>query len=135
LATKARASEMEELRFPKFGYHLDESDPDVVILRRQDGSFVAPFSARVPPRRASSQPLMRIMVGSWRLIQSCNRAKAPRGSGAPIRARNPETFPIYRSASKGRSRNFLCIGFSEVCNIRQCPIIRLRASGGTMGLR
>ncbi len=37
---------MEELSFPKFDYHLDESDPDVVILRRQDGSFVAAFSAR-----------------------------------------------------------------------------------------
>ena len=37
---------MEELRFPKFDYYLDESDPDVVILRRQDGSFVAAFSAR-----------------------------------------------------------------------------------------
>ncbi len=37
---------MEELRFPNFDYHLDESDPDVVILRRQDGAFVAAFSAR-----------------------------------------------------------------------------------------
>ena len=37
---------MEELSFPKFDYFLDESDPDVVILRRQDGSFVAAFSAR-----------------------------------------------------------------------------------------
>ena len=37
---------MEELSFPKFDYHLDESDPDVVILRRQDGSFAAAFSAR-----------------------------------------------------------------------------------------
>jgi hypothetical protein len=36
---------MDELRFPKFDYHLDESDPDIVILRRQDGSFVAAFSA------------------------------------------------------------------------------------------
>ena len=36
---------MEELRFPKFDYHLDESDPDVVILRRQEGAFVAAFSA------------------------------------------------------------------------------------------
>jgi len=32
---------MEELSFPKFDYYLDESDPDVVIVRRQDGSFVA----------------------------------------------------------------------------------------------
>ena len=37
---------MEELGFPTFDYYLDQSDPDVVILRRQDGSFVAAFSAR-----------------------------------------------------------------------------------------
>ena len=27
-------------------YYLDESDPDVVTLHREDGSFVAAFSAR-----------------------------------------------------------------------------------------
>lgn len=27
-------------------YYLDESDPDIVILRRDDGTFVAAFSAR-----------------------------------------------------------------------------------------
>ena len=37
---------MEELRFPKFDYLLDESDPDVVVLRRQDDRFVAAFSAQ-----------------------------------------------------------------------------------------
>jgi hypothetical protein len=37
---------MEDLRLPKFDYYLDESDPDIVILHRQDGSFVAAFSAR-----------------------------------------------------------------------------------------
>jgi hypothetical protein len=26
-------------------YFIDESDPDVVVLRRQDGAFVATFSA------------------------------------------------------------------------------------------
>ena len=36
---------MQELHFPKFNYYLDESDPDIVILHRQDGSFVAAFSA------------------------------------------------------------------------------------------
>src|SRR5918997_1806716 len=36
----------EELGFPKIDYHLDESDPDIVVLRRQDGYFVAAFSAR-----------------------------------------------------------------------------------------
>ncbi len=30
---------------PKFDYHIDESDPDIVVLRRQDGAFVAAFSA------------------------------------------------------------------------------------------
>jgi hypothetical protein len=37
---------MEEFAFPAFEYYLDESDPDVVILRRQDGSYVAAFSVR-----------------------------------------------------------------------------------------
>jgi hypothetical protein len=37
---------MEEPKLPKFDYYLDESDPDVVVLRRQDGVFVAAFSAR-----------------------------------------------------------------------------------------
>ena len=37
---------VQELHVPKFNYYLDESDPDIVILRRQDGSFVAAFSAR-----------------------------------------------------------------------------------------
>jgi hypothetical protein len=35
----------EKFHFPKFHYYLDESDPDIVILRRQDDSFVAAFSA------------------------------------------------------------------------------------------
>ena len=36
---------MGEERLPKFEYYIDESDPDVVVLRRQDGAFVAAFSA------------------------------------------------------------------------------------------
>ena len=35
----------DALRFPVFDYVLDESDPDVAVLYRQDGSFVAAFSA------------------------------------------------------------------------------------------
>jgi len=31
---------------PKIDYYLDESDPDIIVLRRQDGSFVAAFSAQ-----------------------------------------------------------------------------------------
>jgi hypothetical protein len=36
---------MEELKLPS-SYYLDESDTDIVVLRRQDGSFVAAFSAQ-----------------------------------------------------------------------------------------
>jgi len=37
---------MAGFNFPTIEYYLDQSDPDTVILRRQDGSFVAAFSAR-----------------------------------------------------------------------------------------
>ena len=37
---------MDEEMLPKFYYYLDESDPDVIVLRRQDDSFIAAFSAR-----------------------------------------------------------------------------------------
>ena len=37
---------MGEEMLPKIDYYLDESDPDVVVLRRQDGAFVAAFSAQ-----------------------------------------------------------------------------------------
>jgi hypothetical protein len=36
----------DEPLLPKVYYYLDESDPDIVALRRQDGSFVAAFSAQ-----------------------------------------------------------------------------------------
>ncbi len=48
----ARAMTKEEQLFPKFDYYVDESDPDIVILRRQDGVFVAAFSARGATREA-----------------------------------------------------------------------------------
>ena len=38
-------SEGAPLLLPKFAYSLDESDADVLVLRRQDGAFVAAFSA------------------------------------------------------------------------------------------
>ena len=58
---------MEELSFPKFDYHLDESDPDVVILRRQDGSFVAAFSARGATREGIVEAAREVY---WELVQS-----------------------------------------------------------------
>jgi hypothetical protein len=43
---KGRAREMEQLLLAEFDYYLDESDPDILVLRRQDGAFVAAFSTR-----------------------------------------------------------------------------------------
>ena len=37
---------MEEPKHPKFDYYLDQSDPDILVLSRQDGAFVAAFSAQ-----------------------------------------------------------------------------------------
>jgi hypothetical protein len=37
---------MEDQKLPAFDYYLDESDPDVVVMRRQNGAFVAAFSAQ-----------------------------------------------------------------------------------------
>jgi hypothetical protein len=50
---------MEVKTLPKFDYYIDKSDPDVVVLRRQDGSFVAAFSARGPREKVSWRPPRR----------------------------------------------------------------------------
>jgi hypothetical protein len=73
---------MGEPMFPKFVYHLDESDPDIVILRRQDGTLVAAFSARGShhrrPRRGRQTGLRSLTSGERRRV-------GPGGRGAPER--------------------------------------------------
>jgi len=41
-----RGDLLEETKLLKFDYYLDESDPDIAVLQRQDRAFVAAFSAR-----------------------------------------------------------------------------------------
>ena len=41
---------MEDAMLPP-GYYLDESDPDIITLRREDGTFVAAFSAQGATRK------------------------------------------------------------------------------------
>jgi len=36
-------------------YYLDESDPDILILRREDGTFVAAFSAQGATREGITE--------------------------------------------------------------------------------
>jgi hypothetical protein len=46
-----RELSVEGEMLPRFDYYLDESDPDIAVLRRQDGSFVAAFSAQGATRK------------------------------------------------------------------------------------
>ncbi len=39
-------------------YYLDESDPDILVLRRQDGSFVAAFSASGATKESTREAAM-----------------------------------------------------------------------------
>ena len=45
MVVEPRQETVQEMRLPN-AYYLDESDPDIVVLRRDDGTFVAAFSAR-----------------------------------------------------------------------------------------
>ena len=74
---------IEEPMLPKFGYYLDESDPDVVVLRRQDGAFVAAFSARgatregiVEAAREDYRRLLEANAESLRLRESGDRQRS-----------------------------------------------------------
>ena len=64
--------------FAKFDYYLDESDPDIVILRRQDGAFVAAFSAR----GATTEGILEAAKGDYgRLLEANADLSALRGDG------------------------------------------------------
>ena len=57
----------EERLLPKIDYYIEESDPDIVILRRQDGTFVAAFSAR----GATMEGILEAAKEDyWRLIEA-----------------------------------------------------------------
>jgi hypothetical protein len=83
---------MEQLLLSKFDYYIEESDPDIVILRRQDGAFVAAFSGRGATREG---------IGSSRR----RRPKEERLTWCAL---------IHPSAWKKNSANFALTEFSEV---------------------
>ena len=57
----------DEHLLPKIYYFLDESDPDILLLRRQDGSFVAAFSASGATREGIVEAARE---DYWELVQS-----------------------------------------------------------------
>ena len=66
----------EQEWLPKFDYYLDESDPDVLVLRRQGGSFVAAFSAR----GATREGILEAAYEDYRRLVSHLRAGAERAT-------------------------------------------------------
>jgi hypothetical protein len=78
-----RVVSKEELLLPKFDYYIDESDPDVVVLRHQDGSFVAAFSARgvtregiVEAAKEDYRGLVEVHVRSLNLQENKNQQRS-----------------------------------------------------------
>ena len=68
---------------PRFDYYLDESDPDIMVLRRQDGTFVAAFSAQgatregiVEAAREDYQQLMGANAGSLVLRENGHQKRS-----------------------------------------------------------
>jgi hypothetical protein len=57
----------DEPLFAKFYYYLDESDPDIVVLRRQDRSFAAVFSAQGATREGIVEAAKE---DYWRLLEA-----------------------------------------------------------------
>jgi len=55
---------VDERKLPKFDYYVDESDTDILVLRRQDGAFVTAFSAQGATREgiveAAQEDYLRI---------------------------------------------------------------------------
>ncbi len=49
---------MEEHKLPAWNYYLDESDTDILVLRRQDGTFVAAFSAQGATKKGIREAAM-----------------------------------------------------------------------------
>jgi hypothetical protein len=66
----------EQRWFPKFDYYLDESDPDIAVLRRQDGAFVAAFSAQ----EAAEEDYKKLMEANAQSL--CLRENGPRKRSA-----------------------------------------------------
>jgi hypothetical protein len=76
-------SEEPPLLLPKFDYHLDESDSDVLVLRREDGSFVAAFSAGgatgegiLEAAREDYRALLREHAGPLALESEAHRSRS-----------------------------------------------------------
>ena len=100
---------MEELMFPKFDYYLDESDPDIVILRRQDGSFVAAFSARGATKEGIVEAARE---DYWELVQA--HANTPTQKIQQRLSSNLTTSPIrFFDVRADPNPRLKCVGLAS----------------------
>ena len=141
----------EQEWLPKLHYYLEESDPDVVVLRRQDGTFVAAFSAQ----GATREGILAAAYVDYRRLASRLRAGAERASfleELPEHAAVVEGSGTIVAANKAWKRfakdngadpekvsegaNYLGVcdeATGEQSGVR--PILRRRASFGPVGQR
>ena len=66
-----RDKDKREGKLPKFYYYLDESDPDILVLRRQDGTFVAAFS----PTGVTNEGIVEAAVEDYRTLVWAHEGK------------------------------------------------------------
>jgi hypothetical protein len=93
----------EDFFLPSFEYLLDESDPDLLVLRRQDGTFVAAFSAR----GATKEGIVEAAEQDYGALLRENAVPSgPVARGEP-KAPDQLTRLNHRSAWKGSSQKFI----------------------------
>jgi len=93
---------MEGLGFAKCDYHLEESDPDIVILRRQDDTLVARFSAR----GATKEGIVEAAKEDYRELI--------RAHTDPLLGQQSEGRGwLAQNLRQGNSANFACSEFLE----------------------
>jgi hypothetical protein len=83
----------DEPLLPKFDYYLDESDPDILVLRRQARAFAAAFSAQGTTREGIVEAAKE---DYGKLIE------AKRGVLEPSRRRWPNEEHLGRLVAKPR---------------------------------
>jgi hypothetical protein len=91
---------------PKFDYYLDESDPDVVVLRRQDGTLVAAFSAQ----GATKEGILEAAREDYRRLVSHLRAVQQR---APFLDEVPEEAAVVEGSGTIEAVNTAWRRFAE----------------------
>ena len=85
---------MDERKLPAFNYYVDESDSDIVVLRRQDDAFVAAFSAQ----GAAKEGILEAAKEDYRALIEAKRTPWSLQRPSNERALNSATQLIHRSA-------------------------------------